>query len=217
MDSLAPNTTHILGPHLTAKLIAKAGGLSQLAATPSCNIQMIGHERKNLVGLSKHGKTIYAGFISESELVKDVLDEKKMKMIKLLANAIAKAARVDLASNGANRTFGQKLKNKILKDFAKYFEPKTGQAKQPLKLSDEGPKKRRGGKKFRKIRDKYGLTEARLQKNRLKFGTDFSQDWVLNGKEDRGMLGQTNVGRSLRVKKKIKKMNLTQRQKQNQK
>ena len=214
MNRIAPNLTKVLGSSVTAKLISKVGGLKRLAEFPSCNIQMIGHERKNLAGLSKSGKTIYVGFISECELVRDALEEFRMKMIKFVSNAVAKASRVDQASGKRDGSYGVFLYNKITKDFEKYKEPKQGQEKQPLTIPDDKPKRRRGGKKYRKQKERMGLTDARLLKNRLNFGTDFSQDMDLNGKEDRGMLGQSNIGGRLRVNKRIQKMTLTQRQKQ---
>ena len=216
MTRIAPNLTKLIGSSVTAKIISKIGGLKTLAEIPSCNIQMIGHERKNLAGLSKHGKTIYVGFLGECEIVKDALDESKMKLIKLLSNAVAKASRVDHAGGQATGRYGEKLLAKVKKDLEKYLEPKHGQEKQPLTVPDEKPKRRRGGKKYRKIKERMGLTDTRQLKNRLKFGTDFSQDMNLNGKEDMGMLGQKYVGGKLRVNKRIQKMKLTQKQKQMQ-
>ena len=96
------------------------------------------------------------------------------------------------------------------------MEPKHGQQKQPLTIPDEKPKRRRGGKKYRKIKERMGLTDTRQLKNRLKFGTDFSQDVDLNGNEDMGMLGQKFTGGKLRLNKKIQKMKLTQKQRQMQ-
>lgn len=216
MTRIAPNLTKLIGSSVTAKIISKTGGLKKLAEIPSCNIQMIGHERKNLAGLSKHGKTIYVGFLGECQVVLDTLEDSRMKLIKLLSNAAAKASRVDHAGAQTNGAYGEKLLRKVKKDLEKYLEPKHGQEKQPLTVPDEKPKRRRGGKKYRKIKERMGLTDTRQLKNRLKFGTDFSQDVDLNGNEDRGMLGQKYAGGKLRVSKKIQKMKLTQKQKKMQ-
>lgn len=215
MTRIAPNLTKLIGSSVTAKIISKIGGLKTLAEIPSCNIQMIGHERKNLAGLSKHGKVIYVGFLGECDIVVEALDESKMKLIKLLSNAVAKASRVDHAGGQPDGRYGEKLLAKVKKDIEKYLEPKHGQEKQPLTIPDEKPKRRRGGKKYRKIKERMGLTDTRQLKNRLMFGTDFSQDINLNGKEDMGMLGQKYVGK-LRVNKRIQKMKLTQKQRQMQ-
>ena len=132
MTRIAPNLTKLIGSSVTAKIISKTGGLKKLSQIPSCNIQMIGHERKNLAGLSKHGKTIYVGFLGECEIVVEALDESKMKLIKLLSNAVAKASRVDNAGAKATGEYGEKLLAKVKKDLEKYLEPKHGQEKQPL-------------------------------------------------------------------------------------
>ena len=40
----------------------------------------------------------------------------------------------------------------------------------PMDIPDEQPKKKRGGKRHRKMRELYEMTELAKNKNRLKFG-----------------------------------------------
>lgn len=55
MKVVAPNTCALVGPTVCAKLIAAAGGLTELSLTPACNIQVLGSERKVMNGLSTAG------------------------------------------------------------------------------------------------------------------------------------------------------------------
>lgn len=52
MTLIAPNVSAINGTRVTAKLIASAGGIHELARIPACNIQVIGSQKKVLNGLS---------------------------------------------------------------------------------------------------------------------------------------------------------------------
>ncbi len=51
MQLVAPNLCQLLGSSITSKLISAAGSLERLAATPSCNIQVLGGQRASNVGL----------------------------------------------------------------------------------------------------------------------------------------------------------------------
>lgn len=42
MHIIAPNVSAILGTRVAAKLIAAAGGISDLVKIPACNIQVLG-------------------------------------------------------------------------------------------------------------------------------------------------------------------------------
>jgi len=45
IKSVAPNMTEIIGTRVTSKLVAKVGGVEELAKIPASNIQVIGSER----------------------------------------------------------------------------------------------------------------------------------------------------------------------------
>ena len=50
MSMLAPNLTHLVGPSLAALLVGMAGGLSDLARVPACNMTVMGQEKRYLGG-----------------------------------------------------------------------------------------------------------------------------------------------------------------------
>lgn len=210
-EKIAPNVFHLIGGQLTAVLLSKTGGIKELSMIPACNIQVIGEERSNLLGLSKHGKKLHLGCFRDHPLVQSTRDEFQVKLAKMLANGVAKVSRIDAMGLSPDGEIGKNMHLDILTRFEKYQLPKSGQMRQPLRAPEEAPKRRRGGKKYRRMKERLGMTEAAKLKNRLKFGTDFSEE-VMNGTEGLGMLTQQKIG-VLKVNKKIDKIQLTAKQK----
>lgn len=69
MEILAPNTLAFLqDPNLTARLIAAAGGIKELAE--SSNIQVMGSLKRNTGAMSTQHAKLHRGIIAESDLVK---------------------------------------------------------------------------------------------------------------------------------------------------
>lgn len=85
LAKIAPNLCEVVGRTCAAKLIAAAGGLEELARTPACNIQVMGSQRKNLLGMSKVGKHLYHGMFGELEVVKNCPEKFKTNLVKMLA------------------------------------------------------------------------------------------------------------------------------------
>ena len=52
MSFIAPNLASLVGAGCAAMLMGKAGGLSNLAKMPSCNIGVLGSQKKTLAGFS---------------------------------------------------------------------------------------------------------------------------------------------------------------------
>ena len=211
---IAPNTVEVAGTEITAKLLTRIGGIKEMALTPSCNIQVIGEDKKHLLGKAKNKNIMHVGFFYLHPLFLKTEEVFKKKVVRLLANCIAKTSRIDSAGLGKNGEIGKKFYQKILKDIKKYKLPRKEQRKQPLKAPGEKKKARRGGKRYRKMKGNLELTEVRKMKNRLKFGTDFSEP-ILNQTEDLGMLTQKDY-RNLKIRKNKQKINLNKKQKKRQ-
>ncbi|CAI5440156.1 unnamed protein product [Caenorhabditis angaria] len=50
MSLIAPNLVNLLGASTTALLVSQAGGLAPLSRMPACNVQVLGKQKRNLVG-----------------------------------------------------------------------------------------------------------------------------------------------------------------------
>lgn len=117
---IAPNTSTILGPVLTARLISKANGLEKLAKMPVSKIQILGAEKSLFRYLKekeegKASKSPKYGVIYLSPYIVNAKGNRG-KIARLLASKIMIAARIDYFS-GEDRS--EKIKKEFLEDYEK--------------------------------------------------------------------------------------------------
>ena len=62
------------------------------------------------------------------------------------------------------------FREEIEKKIEKFQEPPPVKAAKALPAPLEAPKKRRGGRRVRKMKERYAVTELRKQANRMNFG-----------------------------------------------
>ena len=200
MKFLAPNLTLLLGAEISAKLVTEAGGLQELARTPSGNILNMGRHELNLQGFSTMNK-FNNGFLTELKEYKNAIDSMKIKVLRRYANKTALAARKDAFINKSKlspkENYGNELKKLIADKVDKIKNDVQPILKKPLPRPDDKPSKKRGGKRVRGIKKKFELTEVRKLKNRMKFGEPEAEyrDTGIGF----GMLGVGGIGSSLRV------------------
>ena len=200
MKYLAPNLTLLLGAEISAKLVTEAGGLQELARTPSGNILNMGRHELNLEGFSTMNK-FNNGFLTELKEYKNAIDSMKIKVLRRYANKTALAARKDAFINKSKlspkENYGNELKKLIADKVDKIKNDVQPILKKPLPRPDDKPSKKRGGKRVRGIKKKFELTEVRKLKNRMKFGEPEAEyrDTGIGF----GMLGVGGIGSSLRV------------------
>jgi len=211
MQFIAPNLCEVVGSTAAAQLIAAAGGLEALASTPACNIQVLGAQRKNLLGFSKAVQKTHLGLFGTMDMVKNAPKEFQVKLVRLLSTNCAKAARVDSLRTDLTGSIGRDLKNKMYARFDKIQEPPPPKLRKPLAAPDDKPKRRRGGKKYRNLKEKTAMTEFRRQANRMKFGAEGEEEYRDTG-VGFGMLGNSGLGK-VKVQVKDRKINLTKKQK----
>ncbi|MEM0053237.1 MAG: C/D box methylation guide ribonucleoprotein complex aNOP56 subunit [Nitrososphaeria archaeon] len=96
MGNIAPNLTRILGPTIGARLMAKAGGLEELAKLPSSTIQILGAEKAIFRALKTGAKPPKHGIIFQHSLVHGSPKWQRGKIARALASKIAIAARIDV-------------------------------------------------------------------------------------------------------------------------
>ncbi|NWU13100.1 PRP31 protein, partial [Cephalopterus ornatus] len=65
---------------------------------------------------------------------------------------------------------GYELKEEIERKFDKWQEPPPVKQVKPLPAPLDGQRKKRGGRRYRKMKERLGLTEIRKQANRMSFG-----------------------------------------------
>ncbi|CRG98162.1 U4/U6 small nuclear ribonucleoprotein PRP31, putative [Plasmodium gallinaceum] len=179
MFLLAPNLTMLLGSALTARLISSVGSLKNLSVTSSQNIIVVGGSKKSVLGLSNVNKTFGIGILSSSEIVQSVPDSYKKKAIKLLAGKCSLAARIDYFKKYREGQYGLLLRENVISHLIKLQEPLPMKQKKILPMPDEKRRRRRGGRRYRKLKEKTQITELRKQINRLPFGPNTTDDFYI--------------------------------------
>lgn len=79
------------------------------------------------------------------------------------------AARVDACHESLDGRIGRMLREEIEKKLDKLQEPPPVKFAKPLPKPIETSKKKRGGKRVRKMKERYAMTEFRKHANRMNF------------------------------------------------
>jgi nucleolar protein 56 len=143
MEEVAPNVKALTGSLLGARLIALAGGLTNLARIPASTIQVIGAEKALFRSLKTGTRPPKHGIIFQHAYLHEAKKWHRGKIARALAGKLAIAARAD-AFGG--RYIGEELKANLEKRLEeiheKYSEPPPVKEKKPKR-----EKKRREGRR----------------------------------------------------------------------
>lgn len=188
MPLFAPNLVAILGSALAAHLISAAGGIENLATMPSQNIESVGAQRRAQAGFSSNSVQAKLSLVSKCDLVVSCPDETRKRAVRLVLGKTAIAARVDQFGSDDTGATGRKLREFIINSLEKANEPPPARAVKPLPIPADltAPRTKRGGKRHRRMKEKYGLSEIQKQANRVAFGAE--------GNVESGFLDDRNVG-----------------------
>ncbi|XP_004513089.1 U4/U6 small nuclear ribonucleoprotein Prp31 homolog isoform X2 [Cicer arietinum] len=198
MGYIAPNVSAIVGSAVAAKLMGTAGGLSALAKMPACNVQLLGAKKKNLAGFSTATSQFHVGYLEQAEIFQTTPPPLRMRACRLLAAKSTLAARVDSIRGDPSGKTGRNLKDEIHKKIERWQEPPPAKQPKPLPVPDSEPKKKRGGRRLRKMKERYAITDMRKLANRMQFGIPEESSLGDGLGEGYGMLGQAGSGK-LRV------------------
>ena len=113
MNAVAPNLQSLIGEIVGSKLIAHAGGLTNLSKYPASTIQILGAEKALFRALKTKGKTPKYGLIFNSTFIGRAGLKNKGKISRYLANKCAIASRVDCFSEVPTAKFGDALKGQV--------------------------------------------------------------------------------------------------------
>ncbi|KAE8750529.1 hypothetical protein FOCC_FOCC002823 [Frankliniella occidentalis] len=195
MAFIAPNLSYIVGASTAAKIMGVAGGLTNLSKMPACNVLLLGSQKKTLSGFSQVATLPHTGFIYYSEIVQDAPPDLRRKMARLVAAKGILAARVDAAHESADAHIGRMFREEIEKKLDKLTEPPPVKFVKPLPKPVDPSRKKRGGKRVRKMKERYAVTELRKQQNRLNFADIEDDAYQEDLGYNRGTIGKTGTGR----------------------
>ena len=147
MEEVAPNIKTLTGSLLGARLIAIAGGLTNLAKRPASTIQVLGAEKALFRSLKTGTRPPKHGIIFQHAYLHDAKRWHRGKIARALAGKLAIAARID-AFGG--RCAGEELKANLEKRIEeireKYVEPPQIHEKKPEREERRRGKWKRAGK-----------------------------------------------------------------------
>jgi len=210
MNTIAPNLSGLLGTPIAANLITAAGGLVNLSKMPGCNIQILGTTKKlQRFNGSRIDDQTHRSFIFTCEIVQQTPPVWKHKALKLVSSKCALLVRIDTHGHDTSGNEGLKVREEILAQIEKWQELPTSQLKKALPVPDSVKNKKRGGKRLRKFKERYGITRVHHSTNRIGFNQ--SEKDIIGGDEfiGLGLLGEANVNYGQKIEKKHGSKKLT--------
>lgn len=172
MFFIAPNVSVIVGASTAAKLMGVAGGLTVLSKMPACNVLLLGAQKKTLSGFSTASTQVlpHTGFIYYSEIVQSIPPYLRKKAARQVAGKVTLCSRIDSFHEKLDGEAGRLFLEEIEKKFEKWQEPPPVKEVKALPRPDDAPRQKRGGRRVRKMKEKFAVTEMRRQANRVRFG-----------------------------------------------
>ena len=204
MHRVAPNLSNLVGTAIAAKLIGAAGGLHKLAAMPSTVLQVLGHKKKALGGMANSSQFVHGGFLATCDIVQNTAPGLRNKVLRLVAGKATLSARVDTFADKGGGLIGQGFRDEIEMRATKLQEPAPGKVVKALPVPPESSGKRRGGRRLRKMKERYGMTQMRQLANRVRFGEE--EDTTSDGMLGVGLLSKGQQHGKMRVSAKEQKL-----------
>lgn len=195
MAFIAPNISVILGASVAAKIMGVAGGLTRLSKIPACNVLLLGQQKKSPSGFSQSTMLPHTGFVYYSEIVQNTPPDLRRKAARLVSTKCTLAARVDACHESTDGRIGRQLRDEIERKLDKLQEPPPVKFVKPLPKPIDQSKKKRGGKRVRKMKERYALTEFRKHANRMNFADIEDDAYQEDLGYTRGTIGKAGTGR----------------------
>ncbi|CAN0360724.1 unnamed protein product, partial [Ectocarpus sp. 8 AP-2014] len=211
MTSMAPNVCALIGSRITAQLLGLTGGLTAMSKTPSCNLQVMGQEKKTLSGFSSKATVSHAGLLYLSDVVQLAPPYLRTKALRVTAAKVSLASRFDSYGNDPSGHVGRQWRAEVEDKIEKWQEMQTAKTKKALPKPDDMPARKRGGRRVRSFKQKFAMTDVRKEANRMGFASmaDEYSDTAMG--KDYGMLGKSGSGRVRAPMKKEMKQNVSKK------
>lgn len=113
MTSVAPNLAALIGDQVGARLISKAGSLTNLAKFPASTVQILGAEKALFRALKTKSNTPKYGLLFNSSFIGRANAKNKGRISRFLANKCTIASRIDCFTETPSTVFGEALKSQV--------------------------------------------------------------------------------------------------------
>uniref|UniRef100_A0A6B2EEU8 Nucleolar protein 56 n=1 Tax=Phlebotomus kandelakii TaxID=1109342 RepID=A0A6B2EEU8_9DIPT len=121
MGNVAPNLQSLIGDQVGARLISKAGSLTNLAKYPASTVQILGAEKALFRALKTRTNTPKYGLLYHSTFIGRAGLKNKGRISRFLANKCSIASRIDCFTEAPSSVFGDALKQQV-EDRLKFYE-----------------------------------------------------------------------------------------------
>eukprot|EP00127_Corallochytrium_limacisporum_P001317 Clim_evm7s51 gene=Clim_evmTU7s51 len=185
VEGLCPNLVACVGTSLAAELLSQVdGGVEALATMPADNMQLLGSKSASGT-LTRSGESPgsnvklppNAGFLFRSRVVQGVAPEHQRKALRILSSKASLAVRCDATGGSPDGTLGRKFLDDAQQKIRKATEDrKLNNTVKALPRPEDAPKKRRGGKKARKMKERMQLTNLQTAANRIAMAGEHDYD-----------------------------------------
>lgn len=168
---MCPNLATLVGPVTASQLLVAVGSLKQLAATPSCNLASLGvREYSDTDDNTARGVVRQTGYLYHSELVRFLPIEVVKQTMRIVSGKVVLTARIDLAQSSPDGAVGAKYRQELHEKIDKLLTPPENQGDKALPIPADQKLKKRGGRRFRKMKERFQMSELRRAQNRMEFG-----------------------------------------------
>ncbi|EKE37678.1 hypothetical protein ENUP19_0311G0003 [Entamoeba nuttalli] len=113
MTTIAPNLTALIGDSVGARLLSKAGSLTNLAKYPASTLQILGAEKALFRAIKTRGNTPKYGVIFGSTFIARAEAKNKGRISRFVANKASTAARIDCFGEVSTDRFGEVMKEQV--------------------------------------------------------------------------------------------------------
>jgi len=152
MKKIAPNLSAILGTAVGARILARAGSLTNLAKMPASTIQVLGAEKALFRSLKTGSQPPKHGLLFQHASVHAAPRWQRGKIARAVAGKAAIASRVDFHGAGLNSMLLEKLNIRVDEIGKKYVEPPIREVKpEPSRDRFRSTFKKQKGKKRKKF------------------------------------------------------------------
>lgn len=170
LSKFAPNVSTLIGLVATSQLLISTGSLKQLALTPSCNLPSFG-VRDLLSKTNNRSNFIRAtGYLYYCDMIKSLPPEIIKLALRIVSGKVVLAARIDLAGSSPGGEIGDKYKTEVETKIDKLLTPPDLTAPKALPVPKEQKSKKRGGRRFRKMKERFQMSDLRKAQNKMEFG-----------------------------------------------
>lgn len=172
LSKYAPNVNSLIGPTVTSQLLISIGSLRQLALTPACNLPSFGV--RDILSQQNTRSTIVraTGYLYYSDLVVGLPPEIKRQALRIISSKIILAARIDLSGAMPDGSIGKAYLEEIKRKIDQLLTPPDKAAPKALPVPKEQKSKKRGGRRFRKMRERTQMSEIRKAQSKMVFGKE---------------------------------------------